>query len=132
MRVMKIIIGTVFIGCAIAFCGCESFNSYVEKRKKAVWYTEYPPYYEGEKVIGKSNAGGGAKAPSALSVSGGNSDQASGRNNVVPTAKWASFGSTLVVSPFQAGRYIDVSGLPPGTLARDPYTSQEFIVPKAK
>jgi hypothetical protein len=47
-----------------------------------------------------------------------------------PTAKAVPGKPGYVFSPFDAkGRYIDVSGYPPGSKAKDPWTDKIFIVP---
>jgi hypothetical protein len=46
----------------------------------------------------------------------------------VPTATKSSVAGR-VVSPFQPGKEIDVSGLPSGSLARDPFSGKIFRVP---
>jgi len=47
-----------------------------------------------------------------------------------PTAKAVPGKPGYVFSPFDAkGRYVDVSGYPPGSKAKDPWTDKIFIVP---
>ena len=47
-----------------------------------------------------------------------------------PTAKAVPGKPGYVFSPFDTkGRYIDVSGYPPGSKAKDPWTNKIFIVP---
>jgi hypothetical protein len=47
-----------------------------------------------------------------------------------PTAKAVPDKSGYVFSPFDSsGRYVDVSGYPPGTKVKDPWTDKIFIVP---
>lgn len=114
--------------------GCSNFDDYYAGQKRRVWEGKYPPYYEGERVITRSKvaaAGSELKpaptpkpkpsaTPPPLSNTGGSSSQP-------PTAKFV--GDNLVESPFIPGKLIDVSGIPAGSLAKDPYTSREFIVP---
>jgi len=47
-----------------------------------------------------------------------------------PTAKAVPGKSGYVFSPFDTeGRYVDVSGFPPGTKVKDPWTDKIFLVP---
>jgi len=47
-----------------------------------------------------------------------------------PTAKSVPGKSGYVFSPFDTqGRYVDISGFPPGTKVKDPWTDKIFIVP---
>jgi hypothetical protein len=47
-----------------------------------------------------------------------------------PTAKSVPGKPGYVVSPFDAsGRYVDISGYPPGTKVKDPWTDKIFLVP---
>ena len=47
-----------------------------------------------------------------------------------PTAKAVPGKSGYVFSPFdREGRYVDISGFPPGTKVKDPWTDKIFIVP---
>jgi hypothetical protein len=47
-----------------------------------------------------------------------------------PTAKAVPGKPGYVFSPFDAkGRYVDVSGYPSGSKAKDPWTDKIFIVP---
>ena len=47
-----------------------------------------------------------------------------------PTAKAVPDKPGYVFSPFDSsGRYVDVSGYPPGTKVKDPWTDKIFIVP---
>ena len=47
-----------------------------------------------------------------------------------PTAKAVPAKSGYVFSPFDTeGRYVDVSGFPPGTKVKDPWTDKIFLVP---
>jgi hypothetical protein len=50
--------------------------------------------------------------------------------SVFPTAKAVPDKPGYVFSPFDSsGRYVDVSGYPPGTKVKDPWTEKIFIVP---
>jgi hypothetical protein len=55
---------------------------------------------------------------------------ASSAQPTFPTAKPVPGNPGYVFSPFDTkGRYIDVSGYPPGSKAKDPWTDKIFIVP---
>lgn len=56
--------------------------------------------------------------------------RASSAPSEFPTAKAVPDKPGYVFSPFDSsGRYVDVSGYPPGTKVKDPWTDKIFIVP---
>ncbi|HJT81191.1 MAG TPA: hypothetical protein VJ719_08340 [Chthoniobacterales bacterium] len=46
-----------------------------------------------------------------------------------PTAKPVEGKPGYVYSPFDAGKYVDVSGYAPGSKVKDPYSGKIFLVP---
>ena len=69
------------------------------------------------------------KETAQSSTKAGSSRPSASQENF-PTAKSVPGKSGYVFSPFDAeGRYVDVSGFPPGTKVKDPWTDKIFIVP---
>ncbi len=63
-------------------------------------------------------------------VNGKTPARPSSASSEFPTAKAVPDKSGYVFSPFDSsGRYVDVSGYPPGTKVKDPWTDKIFIVP---
>jgi hypothetical protein len=46
-----------------------------------------------------------------------------------PTAKPVPDKPGYVFSPSEPGKYVDVSGYPPGSKVKDPYSGKIFLVP---
>jgi len=46
-----------------------------------------------------------------------------------PTAKPVDGKPGYVYSPFDSGKYVDVSGYAPGSKVKDPYSGKIFLVP---
>jgi len=66
-------------------------------------------------------------APSQTTAS---SSRAAAPSTAFPTGKLVPGKPGYVFSPFdKEGRYVDVSGFPPGTKVKDPWTDKIFVVP---
>jgi len=64
------------------------------------------------------------------STSGSAASRASSSQASFPTGKPVPDKPGYVFSPFdKEGRYVDVSGFPPGTKVKDPWTDKIFLVP---
>jgi hypothetical protein len=83
----------------------------------------------------ESSRGSGRTAPQTdrtetTQVNGRTPARPSSPPSEFPTAKAVPDKSGYVFSPFDSsGRYVDVSGYPPGTKVKDPWTDKIFIVP---
>ena len=69
--------------------------------------------------------------PNERNIRKAKSDQATkARNNNLPYGIPVPGKQGLVTSPFSGNSgYIDVSGIPPGTEVKDPYTGKTFLTP---
>ncbi|MGB9473845.1 MAG: hypothetical protein WCE87_02120 [Candidatus Udaeobacter sp.] len=66
----------------------------------------------------------------AQSQTSASSSRASAPSTAFPTGKLVPGKPGYVFSPFdKEGRYVDVSGFPPGTKVKDPWTDKIFLVP---
>ncbi len=79
---------------------------------------------------GQSRTMGTSRKEAAQSSSSVLSSRTSAPSGAFPTGKSVPGKPGYVFSPFdKEGRYVDVSGFPPGTKVKDPWTDKIFIVP---
>jgi hypothetical protein len=114
-----------------ALSGCAG------ETKRRIWEHDYPPYYKGERVIG-GKASDVEKPerqpetcakPKAPPASRKPASQAVPKRMPTTTAKPVDGKPGFVWSPTAANSQIDVRGIPPGAIAKDPFSGQEFLVP---
>ena len=71
-----------------------------------------------------------SRKEAAQSQTNASSSRASAPSTAFPTGKLVPGKPGYVFSPFdKEGRYVDVSGFPPGTKVKDPWTDKIFLVP---
>jgi hypothetical protein len=121
----------ILIAVIAALSGCAG------EAKRRIWEHDYPPYYKGERVVGgkasdvakperrpdrciKSESPSTFRKPSAQAVP---------KRMPTATAKPVDGKPGFVWSPTVANSQIDARGIPPGAIAKDPFSGQEFLVP---
>jgi hypothetical protein len=79
---------------------------------------------------GTASAPRTTRKETAQSTTKASSSRPSASQENFPTAKSVPGKTGYVFSPFdKEGKYVDVSGFPPGTKVKDPWTDKIFIVP---
>jgi hypothetical protein len=94
--------------------------------------SQQQPRVEAERGQSRTSSGtsGMPRKQAAQSQTSVSSSRASAPSTAFPTGKLVPGKPGYVFSPFdKEGRYVDVSGFPPGTKVKDPWTDKVFLVP---
>jgi hypothetical protein len=88
------------------------------------------PRVEAERRPSRTSTSRTTRGETAQSSTNTSASHASSSQANFPTGKPVPDKPGYVFSPFdKEGRYVDVSGFPPGTKVKDPWTDKIFLVP---
>lgn len=122
----------------------ESVEQYLRRAKEQTNNPSLRDRTVGEYVIGEGGSGRVVSASSPVTIESARATQGVATRNHTPisptptpapiqkypVAKRVPGKPGLVISPYDPnGRFVDVSNMPPGSAAKDPYSGKPFEVP---